>query len=349
MATARAVPARVAGWALWKRIGPAGLSGVVVALIVLFQLIGNGLNIVQWDLLFLSGCVTLICGLWLARGIEARFNTMLGSLADREVLLVSGTPVTPDDRKALIDKFKPQVAAWVTRSRVVSAVVIPTLFFIVDANREGGFPLAYGLTGMAFGAVGGILVGAPIGRMVAYGFVARRLSIVAKADHVDKAAGLKPLGDYFFYQALLLAIPAGFLLAWSLVLLAPAWDIRYQGWREWYLGLLGIAICLEIGAFVVPLYTVHMSMQHQKRAALTNADRVLLPQIATLREELETDLTSTARAERKERLEDLIASYRRVEQMPTWPVDPGSRRRLTLGNLALIVPLITQIAALSHY
>jgi len=33
--------------------------------------------------------------------------------------------------------------------------------------------------------------------------------------------------------------------------------------------------------------------------------------------------------------------------MPTWPIDRSVRRRLTLANAALIVPLISQIAALA--
>jgi hypothetical protein len=186
--------------------------------------------------------------------------------------------------------------------------------------------------------------------LIAYGIAAgRAVTFVAEAEHVDGAGGLKPLGDYYLYQALLLALPAAFLLVWSIILISPTWDARYSGWREWYLGLLGVAICLEIAAFILPLYTVHMSMYQQKRAALADADRRLLRRITTLQSELEQQLTSTARAERREQLEDLTASYSRIERMPTWPVDPSVRRRITLGNLALILPLITQIAALSRY
>jgi hypothetical protein len=343
IAMSRAVPARMSDWwASWRRVVLAGLSVTVIGLVLAEQLSGHGLEIADWDLLFLSGCITVICGLWLARGIEARFNRMLGRLVDRKVLFDNGVPITRDGLTKLTERLRDDASKWTKASRPAVAAILVAAFFLVNASRHGGFPLAKGLAGIAFGFVGGALVGGPIGRMIAYGLAPRRLSLVADADHVDEAAGLKPLGDYYFYQASLLAIPAGFLLAWSVVLLAPAWDLRYQGWREWYLGLLGVAICLEIAAFVVPLYTVHMSMERQKRAALTNADRELLPRIATLHEQLETGLTSTARAEQKELLEDLIASYRRIEEMPTWPIDPASRRRLTLGNLALIVPLITQ-------
>src|SRR5439155_1160813 len=81
---------------------------------------------------------------------------------------------------------------------------------------------------------------------------AAHLSFRTTPGHVDGAAGLKPLGDYYLYQALLVLLPAAFLLACSLILLIPSWDRRCDGWRGWFLGLLCVSICVEVDAFVAP-------------------------------------------------------------------------------------------------
>ena len=45
----------------------------------------------------------------------------------------------------------------------------------------------------------------------------------------------------------------------------------------------------------------------------------------------------------------LVGRYREIETMSTWPIDPRIRRRLTLGNAALVLPLVTQVAALAGF
>jgi hypothetical protein len=243
---------------------------------------------------------------------------------------------------------------WAWRCGLALALLIAASFITVNAMRTGDLGPLDAIGGPLVGALGGFLVGRVLGSMLAYGLISRsvsaaKLTLNAVPGHVDGAAGLKPLGDFYLRQAILLALPAAFLLSWSLILLIPSWDERYSGWREWYLGLLVIAIGVEIAAFVAPLWRVHRTMQDQKREALVKADSLLAPQIERAREELEQDLDNERRAAVRDQLEQLTASYQAREEMPTWPVDSTVRRRLTLGNLALIIPLVSQIAALTGH
>jgi hypothetical protein len=298
--------------------------------------------------------LTVIAGLWLARGESGRLAEVIKRLANRGALTGPEGHVTPAEIDRLMEAIDQRAKRWAWRAGLALAVLIAASFITVKSMRSGDFALLDTIGGSLVGALGGFLVGRVIGSMLAYGFITRsmsaaKLTLNTVPGHVDGAAGLKPLGDFYLRQAALLAVPAAFLLAWSLILLIPSWEERYSGWREWYLGLLVIAIGLEIAAFVAPLWRVHRTMQDQKWEALVKADSLIAVQIEKARGQLEQDLDNERRAAVRDQLEQLTASYQAREEMPTWPVDPTVRRRLTLGNLALIIPLLSQIAALTGH
>lgn len=329
--------------AAWTALAVVGLAA--------WQLATIGTSVGDWDLLFVSGCLTVIGGLWLARGQSERFAAMLERLANRSALENRGGPLSHEAVAELQAAIDARAEMWAGRGSASLAALLAVAFITVDATR-GGVPLMQAVGGPLAGALGGFLVGRPLGRMLSYSLLGRSLArasvwVRTTPGHIDGAAGLKPLGDYYLFQALLLALPAAFLLAWTLVLLIPSWDRRYSGWREWYLGLLAAAICLEVVAFAAPLWRAHVVMQRQKRKALVKADRDLGPAIAAQRAKLEQELDNNARAAARDRLTQLTSSYEEIETMPTWPIDRAVRRRLTLANAALIVPLISQIAALA--
>ena len=66
------------------------------------------------------------------------------------------------------------------------------------------------------------------------------------------------MGDLFFYQALVIGLAATFLAIWWLIMpFFPA----YMHWRDFYLGLLAIAIVFEMLAFLAPMWSFHTEMQ----------------------------------------------------------------------------------------
>lgn len=304
----------------------------------------------DYDPLFLSGCLVVIAGLWLARSQSERFREMLVRLADRGALESDGQRIERERLDSMHTAVQERAERWAWYAGAALALVIASSFIAAN-GIQGNVVVALG--GPLVGAAGGLLVGRKIGHMIACSFVQRslaahKISFRTKPGHIDGAAGLKPLGDYYLYQALLLAIPAAFLLSWSLIFLNDAWDRYYGGWRESYLWLLALAIAIELAAFVAPLWRVHEEMRTQKRHAIERADRDLGPGIAAARETLEQDLDNDRRTAVRDQLEQLTSSYRDIEAMPTWPLDRKLRRQLTLTNVALIVPLVGQVADLGR-
>ena len=83
------------------------VSVLAIAVPVALQLWNFGLDIAEWDLLFVSGCTTVVIGLWLARGVRDRFSEMLKRLADRNALRLRGKVVTQADLTILKDAGQP--------------------------------------------------------------------------------------------------------------------------------------------------------------------------------------------------------------------------------------------------
>jgi hypothetical protein len=326
------------------------LTAAAIAVIAAWQVRGDGLHLERWDYLFVSGCLTVIAGLWFARGHAERFKATFDRLARRGALGGRGEEEVTRYRDDLLARGE----KWALRGGIVVGALLG-LLWIYAFDRAGREQVAFdAIAGPIVGAFGGYLVGRALGRMLAYSLLGpylqkRGVAFCADPEHIDGAAGLKPLGDYYLHQALLLAIPAVFLLFWSLMFALPYWSGRYGTWREPYLGLLAVAILLEIAAFVAPMKHAHVTMSKTKQAELVNADTTLAPKIAELRKLLETELSAEDRAEVSALLERKCAHYTAIEEMPTWPLDRAVRRRVTLGNAGLVVGLVAQAAALSGW
>ena len=155
--------------------------------------------------------------------------------------------------------------------------------------------------------------------------------------HIDGVGGLKPIGEFYFFQAKIAALPAIYLIVWLLII--PAWPTdRYGVWRGPMLGFLAFVLAIEVLSFVVPTWAFHREMAAQKRAAEVEAD-LLSSEIVTLQRRL-ADAGPADAAALKEQLTKASERYRTIDELPTWPVDVRTRRQFRLGNLALFVPLI---------
>lgn len=151
------------------------------------------------------------------------------------------------------------------------------------------------------------------------------------------AAGLKPVGDFYFYQAMVAAMPAMFLAAW--VILIPAIG-RYEQWRDPYLGEFMVAIFIEIAAFVVPLLWFHREMLDSKFDLLMEADQLSIEFPAPQTPNPAEQARSVAKDQAK--VEWAKGRYESIEALPTWPVDVKTRRRFSVSNLVLLLPLLGQ-------
>jgi hypothetical protein len=329
------------------------LTAVGIGVLVAWQLASEGTGTDDWDYLVISGCLTTLAGLWLARGQRERFEATYERLGNRKAL--KGNPrLTRGKLEELKAEIRERALKWSLATGIAFGLGIPVVWVVVNATREGAMRGFDEIAGPLVGAIGGFLVGRVLGRMLSYGmlgpFLKRRgVTFTATPGHVDGAAGLKPLGDYYLYQALLLALPAVFLLFWSLMFQLPKWGDRYAGWREAYLALLALAIVIEIAAFIAPMWHAHVAMKAAKREACNRDDTTVAREIAEVRALLERDLSPEGRANAQDRLDYLTARYEATETMPTWPIDRALRRRVTLGNAGLIVGLVAQVTALTGW
>jgi hypothetical protein len=159
--------------------------------------------------------------------------------------------------------------------------------------------------------------------------------------HIDGACGLKPLGDLFYFQAILVAMPAFHLSLWSLLI--SVWPYSdYSHWAGVYLGLLPIAIVFVIFAFILPMLSIHTIMKGKKLEFLSEADEIGR-EISAIKRQLEEPMSNTEREELNAKIQVMAQRYHDLEKMPTWPVDPNTIRRFIGGNLALATPLVFEV------
>jgi hypothetical protein len=203
-------------------------------------------------------------------------------------------------------------------------------------------------------AIGAYIAGCYLGRMVCYGRLGRflkssQLSLRVDPAHPDMAGGLKPIGDFFFFQAAIAGLPALFLAIWLVLIsfaIFPGVE-RYEIWAGPYAGLLMLAIAIEVTAFILPLWFFHGQMKTQKKLLLKKADE-LSAEIAELRTALGRDADSATREQHKNALSDMVERWRALEDCPVWPMDVKMKRRFAVNNVVLLLPAIGQYTGLSR-
>ena len=169
-----------------------------------------------------------------------------------------------------------------------------------------------------------------IGWMVVQGRLARVLKTLGitysvQPGHPDGAAGLRPLGDFFFRQAMLAGLPAAYVVFW--IVLQPPVVAS--------LILLPLFLFVEVAAFVWPIWAFHRVMVCQKRSLVTQADEIAR-RISSTQAKLRGPIDSASIKELDVRLSADLQLYEEMASLSTWPVSKKIRRRFALQNLALV-------------
>jgi hypothetical protein len=317
---------------LLRRFG--WLAGIVLILTGLNELNLFGADARRWDWLFVTGIIAFLVDLRVSLTLPEKMHETLGRLATGRML--SATPEEHRDFERDLHRASKGTAL------AGAAILVPVVVIAWTVARGLVFPY---LTTMTVEAVLAVPVGLCIGRTVGYGLLGRRLTrsgftITADPEHLDGASGLRPVGDFYFFQAMLLAVPASFLGAWWVAI--PFFGDRYgEGWRHAYAGLLAFVLLCEILAFLMPLRSFHLIMRREKQRLFAEADLIGHQAL-----EVQRQLRTTAKEDELKGLEDrlgrLTRRYQAIEKMPTWPVSVRVRRRFTLNNLILLVPVLAQ-------
>ncbi|MGB8983838.1 MAG: hypothetical protein WCC12_18350 [Anaerolineales bacterium] len=292
----------------------------------------------RWDLMFITGLLAFIIALSLAQTIPGRMTQTLERLSKRGVFeFTNGSLADFRSRLERRARLFGKIGAAFVALVILAAFLAAFRDFIVEA-----IPLT--LLEFFLGGVAGYF----IGQMVAYGTLGQLarsagVRIAPKPGHIDRAAGLKPIGDYYFFQAMIVAIPCVYIAVWWFIIpLLP----HYGPWRDPYLGLLGVVIVFEILSFIVPMLSFHAIMQEEKRSCQSEADELSRNLV-----ELESRILHAAGpkdvSDLQKQLDIQREEYWEIENMPTWPVDVSTRRKFTVNNLLLFLPFFTEITRLS--
>jgi len=216
------------------------------------------------------------------------------------------------------------------------------------------------LGAVALGLLAGLVAGAFFGRLATYGAMAtvladRSTRLNVRPGHFDGANGLKPVGDFYLYQALLTAIPLIWLAGWALIVpwyyAAPCfgefdpsytWRLRWQFYGQW----LVVAAFTYLG-FIRPVLALRRRLIETRADLRTNR----IPQIETEIARLKATLPGTLEPEQHRLIEATIDALARehwaIRNMRCWPMDKGTFQKYApveiVANVApvLVGPLMS--------
>lgn len=325
-----------------------------------------------WDYMLISGFAAFIGAIWLVRDINQRLDKAIERLRLNNALVVTEEGVR---------SLKREMSSHGRTIQVWSALLIGLLIFVSflwvfgdlarqiwTAWRQGLLP--QGGTALVelgiftlLSACCAALAGLFFGRLAHFGTLASVLSTDAAGlniapGHFDGAAGLKPIGDFYLYQAVLLAIPILWLGAWWAWIIPNYKDVicAVTGqpqflFREWqgpfFIMWLVVLVYFHLG-FVRPFLILHRRIRTTRLALDSTEAKRLEEDIYRLQEHaVATD--STTRARLSDDIERLSRRLWSIRNMWDWPMDRLSLakfRSLVLGEVVL--PLAAAAVAPEH-
>jgi hypothetical protein len=283
-----------------------------------------------------SGIAALIFGLRVAKSIPKHFNDLIVRLENRRVINLRD--VSLDD---FLQKIGKRGDFWARLIGLIAALGI-ALAFTDALVKEFYWPrILLGIGEVACAYVAGNY----LGRMASHGQLgsflkSNDIGLVVNPSHIDGVCGLKPVGDFYFFQAMVVAIPAIYLAFWWF--LFPVWPRDYSYWEESYLGLMVIAFSIEILSFLLPLWSFHKIMVENKQVWQSKADDISY-EIIELKKVLENLTSEDEKKNKLIQIEEKKQTYWAIENMVTWPVDIRTRNKFKFNNVLLLVPLIGDI------
>lgn len=288
------------------------------------------------DPLLVSGLIVWVVAVCAAHRINLAFRTMVQRLFQRGATSASVSDVG--------NEVERQVRKW--RWLVVGIFVV-AMFVAFAANTSVKYALECPLTyvEMALSAVAGYYVC----RMIMYSRLSGMLNkfgtIRTEPAHPDGTAGLRPVGEFFLRQAVVAAAPAVYIGLWIILMTKfDYFDRLYTDvWLTSYMGLMVIAVAIEVFSFVLPMLAFHKEMRSAKEKALNEADG-LGNKISKLRRQLSETLDPESRTRLGDELSSCVFLYDSIEGMATWPVGTRTRRLFTMNNVVLSLPLVVDMA-----
>jgi hypothetical protein len=319
----------------WLRRNYGVFAAISIVLLILNELHIGGFDLRHWDWFYVAGWVTFLLVFKAGLLLPDKLHQVLSRLTDSHVL---------SDKQDELGDFEQKLDRSGDRAALVGGVAVAAILAVGWAVVKRA-ALPHYLSSVILELALAFLAGSVIGRAVSYSTLGRQLrqprfAIKVNPEHLDGAAGLRPVGGLYFFQSALLAVPALFLAVMWFFL--PLVSTDYKIWRDVYAGLLGIIILCEVLAFVSPMWSFHNLMKEKKQELLSDADDIS-EQVTQVQQELRGNLSGEDQRRLEDRLGRLTQRYYAIVRMVTWPVDTGIRRWFVINNIVLIVPVATQV------
>lgn len=297
------------------------LGVVILIALVANELAKFGANLKNWDWLWVSTFSIWLVGTYLSLFLPDKLVETLTRLANRNVLNGDG------DFAKLLAVINSKARHSALIGAVVSVTAIVIAWALAYQYQFEGRVLSITLQAI----IVAVPVGLAVGRLISYGRLSRRLgetgfTLTPDPNHFDGAAGLRPIGSFYFYQSGLLALPGAFLAVWWFLI--PFFGDRYLGWRDPYVGLLFVIIICQLLAFILPMYSFHHLMLNHKSQLFREADELSRRSVRA-----QPDMATHER---------WITRYMAIESMVVWPFDIKIRRKFGLRNVLLLTPILTR-------
>ncbi len=278
---------------------------------------------------------------------DERFADVLGRLANRGILAIDTEQLT-------------QLQSWLRRKANRYALIFGLLppfvllsvyhfVYNVFANSLSANTRADTISlviAISLEMVAAFVVGSYLGRALCYGQFGYYLSqtelqINVQPGHPDHAAGLRPIGAYYFRYACTAMLPVALLGAWC-ALIAVRPEMVAIEYRAIYLVLFGIALSVEIAAFILPLLYFRRLMLQYKRLNQQQADQIGR-NIVSMQERVIRKMETSELISDVTVISQLEQTYKAYTQMPVWPFDRAIIRTFFLANTLLLLPFVFAI------
>ncbi len=295
----------------------------------------------------ISAWLLTIIGVHLLSDVDLRFAQMLGRLATRNVLAVNAHQLEQlqlwllkkANRYALIAGIVPPLVLLGIYQFVYNVFAMETL--VGSRGDTSSLLIAIVLELMA-----AFIVGSYVGRSLLYsqfGYFLSQTDLILNVQpaHPDKLAGLRPIGMYYFRQALIALLPVLLLSIWCVLNLVwpAAFAVEY---KSVYAGLLLLALLAAILILVLPLWRFRKLMCAVKKANVHTVD-LLGKNIVALQRQLTQEADPSALLKDGATLAQLQQTYTAFTAMPTWPLDRHRIQLFAVSNILLLIPVLLTV------
>ena len=341
----------------WVGFGIIGLAVLAIGVHLLFiDITTNGANPECWDWMYYSGAIAFLVAVALAINTRDELAKAISQLRINHTLNISTSELAQLNGQVERSAVRWRIAAGLFVAALVLATWVWALaleFASVGVNLTGfaadPWWVAFMVFVLAVMTLCGYFAGAYFGTAAGRGSLATLLAQESVAlriqpDHYDGAAGLKPVGDLYLYQAFLTAIPLAYFSIWWLII--PHYEqlvcasVDPSSWAvpmaaQWF-----VTLGFTYLAFIRPM----MKLRRRLRQEQLRLQKLVVPELSgrilSLQEELaSSDITQQQREDLMQDIDQAGRQIWSIQQMSAWPMNAKTRRRyFSLTTLTTVIP-----------